>query len=129
LDSSNGSPHSKSFWEDSLRAKVSEEATDLLNDPDIKHPIEHSNSFANTLWLGISADDNTAADDEAGKASLSAWVNLAAEELSKVAFKDVGDMVKSETKKALAVIADRHHQYLREKLEGCYEVVKARLEN
>jgi hypothetical protein len=129
LDTSNEFPPSRSFWEDSLRAKVTEEATNLVNDPDIKHPIEQSNSFANTLWLAISADDNSVVDDEAGKASFSAWVNLAAEELSKVAFKDVGDLVTSETKKALAVIADRHHNYLKEKLEGCYEVVKARLED
>jgi hypothetical protein len=123
--------HSKNFWEDfqeALKIEVTEEATNLLNDPEIKHPTEHSNSFANTLWLAISADDNNDSDDEAGKASFSGWVDLAVEELSKVAVRNVGDMVKSETKKALAVVADRHHNYLREKLEGFYEVVKARLE-
>jgi hypothetical protein len=38
-------------------------------------------------------------------------------------------MIKSETKEALMVITDRHHIFLRNKLEGCYEAVRARLED
>jgi hypothetical protein len=123
--------HSKTPWEDfqeSLRVMVTTEATALLNDPNIKNSNDQSNSFANTLWMAMAADDNNASDDEADKASFSAWVELTVEELSKVAIRDVGDMVKSETKKALMVITDRHHEFLRNKLEGCYETVRARLE-
>jgi hypothetical protein len=123
--------HSKTPWEDfqeSLRVMVTTEATALLNDPNIKNPNDQFNSFANTLWMAMAADDNNASDDEADKASFSAWVELTVEELSKVAIRDVGDMVKSETKKALMVITDRHHEFLRNKLEGCYETVRARLE-
>jgi hypothetical protein len=124
--------HSKSPWEDfqeSLRTMVIGEASSLLNDPQIRNPDDKSNSFANTLWLAMSADNNNTTDDEAGKASFSAWVELAVEELSKVAIREVGDMIKSETKKALMVITDRHHMFLRDKLEGCYETVRARLED
>jgi hypothetical protein len=108
---------------------VMDEASSLLNDPRIKNPNDKSNSFANTLWLAMSSGNNTTIDDEAGKASFSAWVELAVEELSKIAIRDVGDMVKSETKKALMVITDRHHIFLRNKLDGCYETVRARFEN
>jgi hypothetical protein len=38
-------------------------------------------------------------------------------------------MIKSETKEALMVITDRYHIFLRNKLEGCYEAVRARLED
>jgi hypothetical protein len=109
---------------------VMNEASHLLNDPHIKNPDDDtSNSFANTLWQAMSSDNNNVIDDGAGKANFSAWVELAVEELSKVAIRDVGDMVKSETKKALMVITDRHHVFLRDKLDRCYEAVRARLED
>lgn len=66
--------HSKSPWEDfqeSLRTMVVGEASSLLNDPQIRNPDDKSNSFANTLWLAMSADNNNTTDDEAGKASFS----------------------------------------------------------
>ena len=108
---------------------VTTEANALLDDTNIKHPNEKSNSFANTLWQAISANDNSTSDEEAGKASFTAWVELAVEELSKVAIRDVGNQVKGETKKALMAITDRHHKFLRNLLDGCYEVVKHRLED
>jgi hypothetical protein len=46
-----------------------------------------------------------------------------------VAIRDVGNQVKGETKKALMVITSRHHRFLRNLLDGCYETVKARLED
>lgn len=108
---------------------VTAEANAMLEDTNIKHPNEKSNSFANTLWQAIIADDNSTTDEEAGKASFTAWVELAVEEMSKVAIRDVGNQVKGETKKALMVITDRHHKFLRNLLDGCYETVKARLED
>lgn len=108
---------------------VTTEATAISNDPSINYPNDRSNSFANTLWSAITADDNSTTEEDAGKASFSAWVELAVEELSKVAIRDVGNQVQNETKKALMVIIDRHREYLRGLLDSHYEKMRARLEN
>ena len=123
--------HSKNPWEDfqeSLRAMVTTEATAMLNDPDIKHPNDKSHVFANTLWLAMAAEDSSTAELEAGKANFSGWVELAVEELSKIAIRDVGNQVRNETKRALIVITDRHHEYLRHKLDNSHADLRARLE-
>lgn len=123
--------HSKNPWEDfqeSLRAMVTTEATAMLNDPDIKHPNEQSGSFADTLWPAMAEENSSTAELEAGKASFSSWVELAVEELSKVAIRDVGNQVQNETKRALIVITERHHEFLRNKLDNSYEDMRSRLE-
>lgn len=124
--------NSKNPWEEfqqSLKAMVTTEATAISNDPSINYPNDRSNSFANTLWLAIATDDNSTTEEDAGKASFSAWVELAVEELSKVAIRDVGNQVQNETKKALMVIIDRHREYLRGLLDSHYETMRARLED
>jgi len=124
--------NSKNPWEEfqqSLKAMVTTEATAISNDPSINYPNDRSNSFANTLWLAIATDDNSTTEEDAGKASFSAWVELAVEELSKVAIRDVGNQVQNETKKALRVIIDRHREYLRGLLDSHYETMRARLED
>jgi len=108
---------------------VTTEATAISNDPSINYPNDRSNSFANTLWSAIASDDNSITEEDAGKASFSAWVELAVEELSKVAIRDVGNQVQNETRKALMVIIDRHREYLRGLLDSHYEKMKARLED
>ena len=115
-------------FQDRLRAMVTEEATNLLNNPNIKHPGTDNNKLAKTMWEAIATDNNHPTEDEEGKAGFSAWVGLAVEELSKVAVRDVGNQVENETKKALIVVMDRHFVYLRNKLERCHEELKARLE-
>ncbi|KAG9686177.1 hypothetical protein KCU95_g180, partial [Aureobasidium melanogenum] len=111
-----------------LRTMVTEEATNLLNNPTIKPPGTDTNNLAKTMWESIAANDNDPAAAEAGKASFGAWVELAVEELSEVAIRDVANQVENETKKALIVVMDRHFVYLRNKLERCHEELKARLE-
>ncbi|KAG9657641.1 hypothetical protein KCU95_g10578, partial [Aureobasidium melanogenum] len=116
-------------FQDRLRAMVTEEATNLLNNPTIKHPGIDNNKLAKTMWQAIAADNNdSAAEEEAGKASLSAWVGLAVEELSKVAIRDVVNQVENETKKALVVVMERHFVHLRNKLDRYHEELRARLE-
>ncbi|KAH0365782.1 hypothetical protein KCU65_g5858, partial [Aureobasidium melanogenum] len=115
-------------FQDRLRALVTEEATKLLNNPTIKHPGVDTNKLAKFLWAAIATDNNDAAEEEAGKASFSAWVDLAVEELSKVAIRDVANQVENETKKALVVVMERHFVYLRDKLERSHKELKARLE-
>lgn len=100
----------------------------MLNDPSIKYPDDKSHFFANTLWSSIAADNNSVEEEEQGKSSFSGWVELAVEELSKVAIRDVGNQVQNETKRALIVMADRHHEYLRDKLDRSFENLRARLE-
>lgn len=107
---------------------VTEEATKLLNNPDIKHPGRDSNELAKNIWDAIEADNNRPAALEVGKASFGAWVGLAVEELSKVAIRDVGDQVENETKKALVVIMERHYTFLKNKLERSHEQLRARLD-
>lgn len=107
---------------------VTTEATAMLNDPDIKRPNETPGTFANTLWPAMTEENNSIAELEAGKASFSSWVELAVEELSKVAIRDVGNQVQNETKRALIVIIDRHHEFLRNKLDRSHEVMRSRLE-
>ncbi|KAG9560782.1 hypothetical protein KCU71_g6925, partial [Aureobasidium melanogenum] len=115
-------------FQDRLRAMVTEEATNLLNNPNIKHPGTDNNKLAKTMWEAIATDNNHPTEDEEGKAGFSAWVGLAVEELSKVAVRDVGNQVENETKKALVVIMERHFVYLRNKLERYHEELRARLE-
>lgn len=107
---------------------VTEEATKLLNNPDIKHPGRDNNELAKAMWDAIAADNNRPAALGVGKASFGAWVGLAVEELSKVAIRDVGNQVENETKKALVVIMERHYTFLRNQLERCHEELRARLD-
>ncbi|KAH0166328.1 hypothetical protein KCU67_g4358, partial [Aureobasidium melanogenum] len=115
-------------FQDRLRVMVTEEATKLLNNPNIKYPGTDTNKLAKTMWESIATDDHDSAEGEEGKASFSAWVGLAVEELSKVAIRDVGDQVENETKKALVVIMDRHFIWLRNKFERFHEELRARLD-
>ncbi|CAD0084760.1 unnamed protein product [Aureobasidium vineae] len=123
----------KSHWEEfqeRLRDMVTKEATRLLNNPNIKHqgPGEDPNKLANTMWEALAMDINHGSKGLEGKASFSAWVELAVEELSKVAIRDVGNQVKSEIKKALIVVMEGHYQFLRNKLDGFHEELRARFE-
>ncbi|CAD0110996.1 unnamed protein product [Aureobasidium uvarum] len=134
-DASHSSPKSpKSHWEEfqeRLRNMVTKEATRLLNNPNIKHqgPGEDPNKLANTMWEALAIDNDHGPKGVGGKASFSAWVGIAVEELSKVAIRDVGNRVKSETKKALVVVMDGHYQFLRNKLDGFHGELRARFED
>ncbi|CAD0098797.1 unnamed protein product [Aureobasidium mustum] len=127
LDSTSNNPWDE--FQERLRSMVTEEATNLLNDPTIKHPSDDHNKLAKTMWDAISADNNNPAPLEVGKASFGAWVSLAVEELSKVAIRDVGNQVQNETKKALIVVMERHYEFLKNKLERHHEELRARLED
>ncbi|KAG9853542.1 hypothetical protein KCU98_g2358, partial [Aureobasidium melanogenum] len=127
LRSSSDSPWDE--FQDRLRAMVTEEATNLLNKPNIKHPGTDNNKLAKTMWEAIATDNNDPTEEQEGKASFSTWVGLAVEELSKVAIRDVGNQVEIETKKALVVIMDRHFVYLRNKFERFHEELRARFED